>query len=256
MQGWILLHRSITENPLWQDKPFSKGQAWIDLLLMANHAPAKLLLGNKIIELGRGQFHTSELKLAEKWGWSRKKVRAYLNLLDNQKMATTEGTTKGTTVTIEKYSLYQDGGTTKGTTEGTTKEQRKNNERTTKGTQTKNVKNVKNEKEIYKDIPEAILETVKDFEIHRKSIKKPMTEKAMELMLKKLNRLSEGDIGKSKLILEQSIQNGWTGIYQLKEIESGNPFKERLRKELEDEQARSDSNNVDSTGIFSKLLQG
>lgn len=150
VDGWIKLHRKLLENPFWLDKPFSKGQAWIDLLLLVNHEPNEIMIGNEVVQISTGQRHTSELKLAQRWGWSRKKVRAYLNLLENQKMATTKATTKGTTITIEKYVLYQTTGTTEGTTEGTSKEHQKNNE----GYTNKNEKNDKNK--IYGDFFEQI----------------------------------------------------------------------------------------------------
>ena len=50
---------------------------------------------------------------------------------------------------------------------------------------------------------------------HRKKIKKPLTDQAAKLIIKKLDefRMSGQDPGK---ILEQSIVNGWTGIFELK----------------------------------------
>ena len=100
----IWLHRELQDNPLWNSEPFSKGQAWVDMLLRANHQRNEFIIGNELIVVERGQFFTSELKLAEKWKWSRKKVRAYLSLLKTLKMATTVGTSKGTMVTIENYA--------------------------------------------------------------------------------------------------------------------------------------------------------
>ena len=50
----------------------------------------------------------------------------------------------------------------------------------------------------------------------RKKIKKPMTEKAIELMIQKLNQLSP-DIVTQIEIVNQSILNGWQGIFPLKE---------------------------------------
>ena len=35
--GWISIHRKIQDNLIWNDKPFNRGAAWIDLLLLANH---------------------------------------------------------------------------------------------------------------------------------------------------------------------------------------------------------------------------
>jgi predicted phage replisome organizer len=50
---------------------------------------------------------------------------------------------------------------------------------------------------------------------YRKKIKKPMTEKAVELMIDKLNKFSP-HIEEQIEILNQSILNGWQGIFPLK----------------------------------------
>lgn len=49
----------------------------------------------------------------------------------------------------------------------------------------------------------------------RKKIKKPMTEKAEELIKSKLNKLSNNKYEQIE-ILNQSIMNSWQGIYELK----------------------------------------
>ncbi len=56
-----------------------------------------------------------------------------------------------------------------------------------------------------------------DFEEMRKKIKKPLTERAKELVLKKLETMSGGDTDCKIKILEQSIMNCWQGIFELKE---------------------------------------
>jgi hypothetical protein len=44
-EGFIKLHRSIKDCWLWKDdEPFSKRDAWIDLLLLANYTDKKILL--------------------------------------------------------------------------------------------------------------------------------------------------------------------------------------------------------------------
>ena len=57
---------------------------------------------------------------------------------------------------------------------------------------------------------------IQDFVDYRKKVGKPMTDRAMELMLNKLSGLS-GDVGDQIKILNQSIVNGWAGIYELKD---------------------------------------
>ncbi|KKC30917.1 hypothetical protein [Caldanaerobacter subterraneus] len=107
-KGWIKLYRSVTEHWLWKDKPFSKGQAWVDMLLMANHSNNKFVLGNELIELEKGSFITSIRKLSERWGWSRTKVIKFLDLLKKDHMISYFSDTKKTVVSIENYGFYQD----------------------------------------------------------------------------------------------------------------------------------------------------
>lgn len=105
--GWIKLNRSIQENWLWEEKPFDKKSAWIDLLLMANHKNNKFPLGNEIIEVEQGSFITSEIKLMNRWGWSKTKLRNFLKLLESEKMITKVVDRKKTTISIVNYKVYQ-----------------------------------------------------------------------------------------------------------------------------------------------------
>ena len=47
--GWIKVSRTIQEHWVWDEKPFSKGQAWIDLLLLAKHSDEKFWTGAGIL---------------------------------------------------------------------------------------------------------------------------------------------------------------------------------------------------------------
>lgn len=74
-------------------------------------------------------------------------------------------------------------------------------------------------------------ETLIEFIKMRKSIKKPMTTHALELLIKKLNRITT-DIGIQIQMLEQSILNGWQDVYELKqEIKQNNFIKNNYAKE-------------------------
>lgn len=108
MQGWVKIHRDLLDNELWSDKPFTKGQAWVDLLLLANHRDKNALLGNCTELVERGSLITSELKLMERWGWGRKKVKLFLNFLESQKMIERNANNKRTAITIVNYGFYQD----------------------------------------------------------------------------------------------------------------------------------------------------
>lgn len=68
--------------------------------------------------------------------------------------------------------------------------------------------------ESYTDNKE-LIDTLYEFIKFRKGIKKPMSTHAVKLMLSKLNKFSNNDSIKIE-ILNQSILNGWTGIFELK----------------------------------------
>ena len=134
-KGFIKLDRNIFDHWIFQDA--EKFRAFVDLIQLARWKDEKLLIGNDVVTVPRGSYYTSELKLAERWNWSRKRTREFLKLLENENMIIKKGTTKGTMLTIENYRLYQD----EGTTISTSKEQRRNNEGTTKGTSKEHQKN-------------------------------------------------------------------------------------------------------------------
>ena len=84
-QGWISLNRELINHWVW-DCEFSAGQAWVDLLLGANHKPAKLMIKGQLVEISRGQQARSELTLSKSWKWSRNKVRRFLKNLEKDGM--------------------------------------------------------------------------------------------------------------------------------------------------------------------------
>jgi len=106
-KGWISLYRSIQDHWLWQEKPFDKARAWLDLLLSANHQDKKVLLGNELIIVKRGGFVTSQKKLMDRWGWGSEKTRTFLKLLDSDGMIRFQPDKKKTTITILNYDSYQ-----------------------------------------------------------------------------------------------------------------------------------------------------
>ena len=112
------------------------------------------------------------------------------------------------------------------------KDQKKTTKRPQKDT-INNEKNDKNEKK-YINISPQLEDAINDFKEYRKKIKKPMTDKAVELLIDKLNKLASDDETKIA-ILNQSIMNGWQGVFPLKQDHeksaSNNPFFDLLKEE-------------------------
>ena len=140
-EGWAKIYRSLSDHWLWEDKPFSKGQAWIDLLLLVNHSEKKTKIDGRLETVSVGQTITSTRKLCDRWGWSNTKVRNFLIILENESMIIVKSDRKKTVISIVNYSVYQDSDNKK----ATVKRQSSDSETTVKHTN-KNEKNEKNEK--------------------------------------------------------------------------------------------------------------
>lgn len=121
-KGWIKLYRQITDTYIWEaNEPFDRRSAWIDLLLMANHEERSFLLKNgqnQIVQ--EGQLFTSLDHLADRWHWSRNRVRRYLALISAQGMCIVRGTPSGTLLTLVNYGNFQHGRHTDGQANGQT----------------------------------------------------------------------------------------------------------------------------------------
>ena len=106
-KGYVILYRDIAEDWIWSDKPFAKGQAFIDLILMAGYEPKKICINGKPELLDTGEFHTSITKLAERWGVSWKTAQGYLNTFEKDGKITSTRRAHGTTIKVSNYAKYQ-----------------------------------------------------------------------------------------------------------------------------------------------------
>lgn len=106
-KGFIALYRELSDHWLWDDTPFARGQAWVDLLLMANHKDNKTIFNGNPIEVKRGQMITSIQKLCTRWGWSNSKVNKFLETLEKERMLTRKSDAKKTVITIDNYAFWQ-----------------------------------------------------------------------------------------------------------------------------------------------------
>lgn len=144
--GWIKLDRQILDHQIWIGEPFSRGQAWVDLLLLANHEDHKEVVRGEVVECKRGDVNRSIRFLAKRWNWSPNKVIRFLDLLASDGMVAVKRNTKRNTpteaITIVNYSAFQDSQTDGGTQNDTVTEHPRN----THGTQDKKDKKVKKDK--------------------------------------------------------------------------------------------------------------
>lgn len=108
-------------------------------------------------------------------------------------------------------------------------------------------------KEKYYPNDEELEEAFRGYIDFRREIKKPMTDRAIDLAMMELNNLSGGDSRKAILILNQSVVNGWQGLFPLKGNESrDNPVKAKP----ETKKANFQQRKYDFDALEKKLLSG
>ena len=119
---YIYLDRGILDHWTYDDKPFNRSMAWIDLLLIADHTTHTSMWRGKPTEFKRGDVNLSISQLAERWGWSRGKTRRFILNLEMDGMVNIKRTSERTVITIVKYDDFQDKRTAKRTSNGTPKQ--------------------------------------------------------------------------------------------------------------------------------------
>lgn len=173
-KGYIKLYRDIQDHWIWQEE-YSMAQAWLDLILMANHKNRKIPFNDTIRTIKRGQHLTSVRKLSARWGWGMNKTERFLKLLEADDMIRKESDRSGTLLTIVNYEVYQSSDTPSNTPTDTPTDTPMNTPTDTptelnkNGKNDKNVKNDKKERgKAEKFIPPSV-EEVRDYCVERQN---------------------------------------------------------------------------------------
>lgn len=119
-EGWIKIHRQVLHHPMYYAEPFTRMQAWFDLLLLANIDARAISVRGIRLEIKRGMVVNSKDWLAGRWRWSRGKVTRYLDMLETDGMIEQQKSRVITCISIRNFDHYQLDGTTNGTTNSTT----------------------------------------------------------------------------------------------------------------------------------------
>lgn len=203
-EGWIKLHRGLIDHDIWTQESFTRGQAWVDLLLLANHTQNQFRVRGNLVIVSRGEVARSEESLALRWKWSRNKVRRFIEELSSKTIQQIEQQKSPilNKIRIINYDLYQaidQSETTDGTTERQQTEQQKDTN--------KNDKKEKNDKNEKKRISVAFappsIEEIKTYFISKNS---------NEIEALKFHSFYESKgwkVGKSPMKKWESAASGW-----------------------------------------------
>ena len=262
-QGWIKLHRKMLDNPVvWKDSDHLS--VWIYLLLNATHKDMDVLFKSKRITLKPGQLITGRKSIASQLSISDSKVKRVLLAFESDQQIDRQRSNQNSLITILNWCEYQQNDQ-QNDQQVTSKRPASDQQVTTN----KNVKNDKNDKKEIKPpypLTEFGFSSRMEESIHlwlkyKKEKKDSYTETGFKTLLGKMKKNID-EYGEQAVIslMDESMSNNWKGIIWSK-LESnkkqtgGNPFKEALRKELENEQNGSNCDHDGYQGGLSKLLQ-
>lgn len=222
-KNFFSLNRKLIFSDLWLSEPFTKGQAWVDLIGLARFADGNMYIRGVKIPIKRGQVGMSELTLAKRWSWSRNKVRRFLKDLEAEQQIEQQKTNITSLISIKNYNKYQYSDTPNRTASGTPND---TTDDTTDGTQynndinnenNENNENNKNGKKWLGKISE--LKKADWFDpvlwAEYKKHRKKTTPYAEYLALKKLDDFNKQGQNPSTVI-NQTIENGWKGLFPVK----------------------------------------
>jgi len=101
MQGWIKLHRKLSEWEWYTDSKMV--HLFIHLLINANHKDSSW----QGIKVKRGSLITGRKKLSAQTGISEQSIRTCLEHLKSTNEVTIKSTNKNSIITLLNYDLYQ-----------------------------------------------------------------------------------------------------------------------------------------------------
>jgi hypothetical protein len=105
--GWIKLHRSILDDPVWTTAKPEQKVVLITILVLANHEPRQWTWKGEKFEVRPGQLVTSLSSLAKTAGVSVQSVRSAIARFEKLDFLTNESTKTGRLISIRKWDIYQ-----------------------------------------------------------------------------------------------------------------------------------------------------
>lgn len=261
MEGWIKLHRRILDWEWFDDDATFKVFVW--LLLNANREPQTW----HGVPIGRGQIMTSIEKISKATNHSVRNIRTIIDRLKSTSELTIKSTNKFSIITICSYDSYQRSESDERQAERQASRQssdkhyinkkEKNKEyinplyplfddddadaenaqpTTNDPTPSEERKKVAPKKERF-DVEAAIADEPDDIKAilqrwidykkkqHNFSYK---SEASFKAFINNLRKLSNDDASLAAAIIDQSIANGWKGIFTLKSVKYGNDWTSNL----------------------------
>ena len=210
--GYVSVYRSVLSDDFWVSEKFTRGQAWIDLLLLAKYKDGFFYNRGIKVDYRRGDVTEGIINLAKRWKWSRNKVQKFINDLEKEGQIGQQKSNVITLISISNYNIYQkkdnkryNRRTTNDTTEGQQKDTHNKDNNINKENKDNN-----NGFSFRKSLIDLGFDKnlVDDYLKNRKLKRLANTETAFNIFI---NEIEKSGLDKNKLMV-RIVSNGWGGF--------------------------------------------
>lgn len=220
MTSWVKVSRKLLTSAIASKPDYLA--VWMHLMLSASYKAGEVLVGHQIIKLEAGDLVFGRLKFSQQIGVSEHTLRMALKTLEKLQQITIKSHSKFSVISITNWQKYQ--------VDSPAEHQQStsNQPATHHNKEVQEIQEVDQKpphtpkgKRLKADVVEFELpgwidrEAWEGFAAMRKSIKKPMTQRTMDLAVKALAKLAEMGHAPAA-VLNQSTLHSWVGLFEVK----------------------------------------
>ena len=110
VKGWVKIHRELLDDSIWTSEKFTRGMAWVHLIMLANAKPGHVRKRGARIDLASGSVGYSIKELSRRFDWSESKTRRFIKELESDGKITVKTTSVSCTITLVNYDYWQGNG--------------------------------------------------------------------------------------------------------------------------------------------------
>lgn len=249
-EGWVKLARKTVSDPIFFNSTGGQVKVLLAVLCLATWTPRKWdVLGHEFT-LQPGELFISSLELARRAGdgVTRDVVRKAIKRFEKIGFWTIKSTKRGMLIHVVNWRKYQTSDLQQTHMETQCRPNADpmetqcgpnadpTNKKESKKVRKKEGKNIYIGETAFRNFAgsnESLFEALKGWSDMRTERKKPLTERAVTLSLKKLQELSGGDENTMISILDQSTMNNWLGLFPLKDNASNRGKVSNTPEEME-----------------------
>ena len=105
--GYVKIHRELMYDSIWTSEKFTRGMAWVHLIMLANAKPGHVRKRGARIDLARGSVGYSIKELSRHFDWSESKTRRFIKELESDGKITVKTTSVSCTITLVNFDYWQ-----------------------------------------------------------------------------------------------------------------------------------------------------